>query len=189
MGWYFQILFTFVLCTVGFAAPADEARELFQKHYYEHYEERRCGQNVLSLAKALPAASGFYVVTIENKGFSVFGMVNAEAARGQSFRKPANVEANWYHHVILVDDRGFVYDMDYTIEPSVVSMEEYLEKMFLDEPECEKSGTGEFCGGRENKMKEYQLESTPADDVIHRRKVEPKRAKLGEVLEDWMVLR
>ena len=52
-------------------------------------------EKVLNFVKAVKQLQGdvglLHVVTIVNKGFSVFGMVNAEKARGEGFRRPADV--------------------------------------------------------------------------------------------------
>lgn len=179
----------FLISSVAWGAtPAKELEKLFAQHFHNHYVDGRCGDNILKFARAIPDPEGLHIVVIENKGFSVFGMVNAETTRGERFKKPAVVESNWYHHVVLLDGDGRVYDFDYHITPTVMPIEEYIETMFLEEPECQTPRSGEFCGGRDNKLKEYQLESTPVTKALAREETPPRKATLGEVLKNWKVL-
>ena len=136
----------------------DEFRSTFETHY----QPTKCGPNIINFLRRL-ADKGFEMqrvslVYITNKGFSVFGMVNAEHARGIRFGEPAVIESNWYHHVIAVDDRGYVFDFDFDIEPRIEKFSQYVEEMFLNEAECENPAYGKFCAGRLEKLKGYKLE-------------------------------
>jgi len=129
------------------------------------------------------------LVTIKNEGLSVFGMVNAEVARNWNKAGPVERESNWYHHIVLLDEDGMVYDFDFTIKPTIVPIDEYIERMFLEEPECEKPAFGEFCGGRENKLDGYSLESIDVWAALEQDDKAPKKkASLSEVLEDYRIL-
>lgn len=188
----FSLLLGFSLATTTFAAH--DVTDLFEEHFEKNYQSRKCGQNIEAFARAIKKThgdvDGFYVVSIVNKGFSVFGMVNAEKARSERFRKPAEDEVNWYHHVVLLDDGGKVYDFDYGIEPKVMSFDDYIEHMFLDEEECRTgAATGEFCVGRDTKLKEYEFESLDAESVLAKdRKRKAKKARMAAVLKNWKVL-
>lgn len=191
MGRCFRLVLVFsaVLSTAVFS---NDLSGLFEEHFRKHYKESSCGDNILRFARAAKAllgkADSLLVVVIANKGNSVFGLVNAEVARGERFKKPVETESNWYHHVILLDDAGRVYDFDYGIEPKITPIEEYLEKMFLDEPECQQPRYGEFCGGRENKLGEYIFEAIDGESAIAGESKGIRRATLGEVLRNWKVL-
>lgn len=155
--------------------PASRAlQSLFEQRFETHYEEGKCGQNILGLVEAARglAIADAQVLLIENRGFSVFGMVNVESAReaGRAIRpQPARRpfreagERNWYHHVILVFD-GMVYDFDFTNRPTVLPVRDYLERMFLDEDP--KPGYGGFYVGRDDKLKEYVFEVYSAADYL-----------------------
>lgn len=185
--------FTFLLvATFSAQSLAGNFKDLYEEHYFNHYVPRQCGKNVLNFVKAVKQLQGdvgrLYVVTIVNTGFSVFGMVNAEKARGERFRSPADVEANWYYHAFVLDDSGFVYDFDFGTIPRVISMEEYLEDMFLDEPECKKPTSGGFCAGRATKLKDYEFSSISATQAIKGQSERVKKATMSKVAHDWKVL-
>ncbi len=187
-----QISIFLLLAIVSTHSVAGNFDNIFEEHYFNHYEPRQCGKNVLNFVKAVKQSQGdvglLHVVTIANKGLSVFGMVNAEKARGERFRRPADVEANWYHHVIVLDDSGFVYDFDFGTIPRVIPMEDYLEDMFLNEPECEKLTSGEFCAGRARKLKDYEFSSISAIEAITAQANRVKVASMSKVARDWEVL-
>lgn len=150
---------------------------VFSKAYNSQYSEGQCGQNIKRLLalwyKSKRSLTGVSVVVIENRGGSVFGMVNAERARSYRFDKPVVDEKNWYHHVIAVDEKGFVYDYDFMTKPYVMKFKSYLYYMFLDEPECKTKKSGEFCGGAKNKMQGYRFTWISADDYLFKGSEEP----------------
>ena len=184
-----SLLLVAMVPTLSLAGNLDD---LFEEHYFKQYVSGQCGKNVLNFVKAVKRTQGdvdfLRVVTVENKGFSVFGMVNAEKARGQRFNRPAEEEANWYHHVIALDSSGMVYDFDFGTTPRIVSMEEYLEEMFLDETECEKPAAGEFCAGRGTKLNDYKFSSVTASEALQGKANRVKEAPMNKVLHDWEVL-
>jgi hypothetical protein len=151
-------------------------REIFSQRYFENYRSRRCGENIMQFVQALDEVGvdldPFRVITIENKGGSMMGLVRAEAARSVRWGRPAVWDRNWGHHAILVDVRGhIVYDFDYLIAPTPVRLEEYIERMFLVEPGCttqDPYGYAMPCIGREIKLDEYRWEAVPAKDALSR---------------------
>ena len=179
------VLGLFLFCHGGFANPHFP---LFEKHFREQYEPRYCGKNALRFVEGLKAAGEdlqrFHIVTIENKGFSVFGMLNAERARGTRFNRPAEEERNWYHHVFVLDDQGLVYDFDFTIEPRIAPIAEYLEEMFLKEGDEGQT----FKVGRKTKLADYALTAVPALAAVDKSAVPKKSHSLDKVVKDWRVL-
>ncbi len=171
-------------------AHADPISDLFETHFREQYRPRYCGLNALNFVKAIAklrgSAEGFHIVHVENKGFSVFGMVNAEHTRGSRFNKPAVDEANWYHHAFVLDDQGNVYDFDFGIEPRIVPIGQYLEEMFLKEATREQGGS--FYVGRQDKLNDYLFEAVPADAALNEEKPPPRKAKMGQVQKNWRLL-
>jgi len=184
-------LLVLALGFLSLPAHAGVIEDLFTDHYHRKYEPRFCGRNALNFVKAIAAergsAEGFYIVTIENKGFSVFGLVNAEKARGFRFGKPFNEERNWYHHAFVLDAQGNVYDFDFTTEPRIVPIAQYLEEMFLDEGDG-KGGAGTFLVGRETKSNDYVLTATTAQAMLSEEANAGNKATLGQVVENWRVL-
>ena len=171
-----------------------QLRTLFSDHFYSGYTEGRCGENILQFLELSRRnrldLSQAQVLVIENKGYSVFGMVNVEKAReaGSAIRPtPSRAplrevgERNWYHHVVLVYD-GHVFDFDFTNEPTVTTVSTYFESMFLDEDQ--KPGRG-FYVGRDEKMKDYQLEIHLGADYYAsatRTPPKPTQLRLGDYL-------
>lgn len=173
--------------SVATLANHQELTALFTKNYEAHYESGECGFNIKRLLRAaeenqIPIAHA-RVLTIANKGFSLFGLVNVEAARGHR-----DGEKNWYYHVFLEYD-GKIYDYDFTDEANVKPVSEYFQAMFFNEtPESEKS-SGQFYIGQEKKKADYQMEVYLADEYLHllsSGQLEPlETLSLGEYLEDW----
>jgi len=187
LGRFFLLI---LFCASG--AFAQDLSGLFKTHYEKHYDPRKCGENILAFARAVSNAQGpidsLHIVEIGNKGFHMFGMVNAERARGQRFKRPSEEETNWYHHFIVLDDQGRVYDFSYGIQPSIPPIEEYLERMYLDEEECRNPRAPGFCIGRDQKLDDYRFEATPAASVVDGNPAKPKQATMRQVLENWRVL-
>lgn len=154
---------------VGNLAVAD-INSLFEKSYSDLYQEGRCGENILNFFKRVlregEDLSALQMVIVENKGLTVFGMVNAEMARSYSSGRNHVNEKNWYHHVFAINRSGVVYDFDYQIKPTPEKFRSYVENMFLIETECKNPSSGEFCAGRNNKLKDYEISVYAARDVL-----------------------
>jgi len=140
---------------------------IFEQQFYSQYEQGKCGDNILGLLREAQAQKlpldGARIIQIQNKGFTVFGLVNAEWVReaGRLIPGlPANErryevgERNWYHHVILYYE-GLIFDFDFGNEPRVISVQDYFEQMFLNEKRNPDS-RGTYVG-REEKLKNYEL--------------------------------
>ncbi|MBM4254062.1 MAG: hypothetical protein FJ146_19015 [Deltaproteobacteria bacterium] len=189
------LLILFVLLSVGctgrshVAAVKSEVSSvvdrIFQSRYYDSYQERACGQNILGFVDALRAAgvdlSDYRMVKITNQGPGSLGMVNAQSARSIRFNRPAAVELNWYHHVILLDQaNGLIYDFDYLTGPTTVRVSEYIDTMFSREPECSKPirDLSTFCVGAQQKLATYLWEISPVTETDR-----PTELRMGEVLD------
>ena len=144
--------------------------QVFGKSYYDSYREGKCGLNVLNFFERLESEgediAGLSLVYLENKGPSVFGMVNAEKARSQVNEKLFTEEKNWYQHQFAIDKNGMVYDFDYSNSPSPKPFKDYVEDMFLNENECTNPKPAEFCAGRKEKLNDYHLNLIEAAEVI-----------------------
>lgn len=171
---------------------AFDLKDLFKDHFHNQYEPRRCGQNAMAFIKAadrqLDAANSLQMVTIEDTGFSNFGMISAEYARRPG--RPGQVEdMNWYFHVFVVDRSGLVYDFDFGGEPTVVPLKNYLQKMFVEDDECNlpaerRPGAGS-CITRETRLKEYKLTVIAGEDVIEEREEGKQTLMLQDALTKW----
>lgn len=190
--WAMKITLLFLLltqATLAFAGLKDQ----FTKTYGSHYVEGKCGLNILNLLDRSEADGddiyNAHVLEITNEGFSVFGLVNAEWARGAAARGTQPGERNWYHHVVLEDD-GLIYDFDFANEATVLPVKEYFEKMFLEEKKGDGWSSGTFYVGREDKLKTYKIVVRPGKETLeaHRsRKPSPEKQtlKLGEYLSSF----
>lgn len=174
------------------AEPSSNVRELakiFQARFEVDYEERRCGQNVLRLLeKARRAgidARNARVIRVTNEGNSVFGMVNAEKARGRIRESTGEQfppgEKNWQFHVFLELD-CYVFDFDFMNSPVVLPLHDYVELMYLDE------GVPELAFqlvGREEKVSHYKAEIQRGREIFsNTSNPRPEAAMwLGELLE------
>lgn len=156
------ILFVGVFC-LNANAVNPTVKSLFEHHYYKKYEARYCGKNTMGFLQSLYRVwgnkiGGFSVVSVTNKGGSVFGMVNVEKARETRNDRPVEVEMNWHYHAFVMDTTGLVYDFDFASRPRIVSLKTYLEEMFLNEPECDQPRrSGRFCVGRTTKLSDYEF--------------------------------
>ncbi|NBV50805.1 hypothetical protein EBR78_06260 [bacterium] len=135
--------------------------ELFESNFSKNYSQGLCKQNALKflgdMSREGHSLEGFRLVKIENKGIGTFGLVNAEKARSWMKGVPVTEEKNWYEHWIVLSDAGTVYDFDFTTEPTPTFFEQYVEAMFLNEPECGEPASLELCGRREDKLADYVL--------------------------------
>lgn len=148
------------------ASTTTTLQQLFVANFYTHYQEGKCGLNILGLITRAQEqgldVSNAHIIEITNKGFSVFGLVNVEYARGAGRLNPnpdsgfRNLpgERNWYHHVVL-ELNGQIYDFDFGNTPAVTTVSDYFEKMFLEEKT--KDQGGDFYVGRDEKQKNYKL--------------------------------
>ncbi len=190
-----QILLATIICfslsSAGVAANTVE--EMFHENFLTQYTGGRCFQNSLNFARAVEsefsAAESLTLVSLKNVGFSTFGMINAEKTRGSRFEKLSVEESNWYHHVFIMDEKGYVYDFDFGIEPNVIHISEYLEDMYLNEPECTKKGfSGRFCGGRKSKLTEYEFTAVNAKIALQGKDKPEVKVYMQAIVDDWQVL-
>ena len=162
-----------------FAGRNPELEKLFKSDFKKNYIQNQCGSNILNfLKRAETSGLNLYnanILEISNKGFSLFGLINAEFARESGRLNPNSSqdgirqlpgESNWYHHVVLELD-GEIYDFDFGNQPSVLSKELYFEKMFLNDKK--KSEGGEHYIGREEKLKTYEILERPGLDTLKAR--------------------
>ncbi len=113
---------------------SSEFTRLFNELYYTEYRAQRCGENIRELltyadAKNLNITDA-EVLVLRNKGLSVFGQVNALYARTPSLQYSAN-ERNWRFHIFLMKGNS-IYDFDFGNQPTVSSVGQYFQKMFLN---------------------------------------------------------
>jgi hypothetical protein len=163
---------------------------IFTDRYYNNYKDRYCGENILGFTTALTEVgvdlSQHKIVKITNEGVGSFGMVNAQSARSIRFNRPAAVELNWHHHVILLDElKGIVFDFDYMTSPTPVPIAQYIEAMYLDEPECAKpiQGLTAFCVGAKQKLDGYLWELSPVTSTSA-----PIRKTMREIMQSYSEL-
>ncbi len=174
---------------------SEDLYPLFETHFEHRYQAGRCGQNILDFLTAAKREGydirQLYMLAIENKGISGFGMVNVEQARDYLRNEWVATERNWYHHVIALDSSGRVYDFDFLTTPSVTSLKDYAERMFLKEDECNGEGIpGQICVGRREKLKDYNFKIIPAHEALAGTEPEGhyKSISFEELLRDWKTL-
>jgi len=173
------ICFLLIFSVNSFASKNPELLRLFKIDFKQIYVQNQCGQNILNfLKRAENSGLNVYnanILEISNKGFSLFGLINAEYAReagrvnpnsSQDGFRQSPGERNWYHHVVLELDEE-IYDFDFGNQPSVLSKELYFEKMFLNDKTI--SEGGEHYIGREEKLKTYEILVRPGLDTIRAR--------------------
>ena len=146
-------------------------QNVFEKNYFEHYREGYCKANSVEFLNRLKTDGydlrDFFLVLIENKGISSFGLVNAEQARSGVRGRRLSEEKNWHEHYIILGKDGTVYDFDYTASPTTARFASYVENMFLNETECGDSATLEICAGRDDKLNDYRLKLYRADRLTN----------------------
>jgi hypothetical protein len=185
------LLISFLSLFISLLAHADLGlTQEFKQTYSSHYVASKCGDNILGLIGRADRKginmSDAQIIEIENKGLSVFGMVNAEYVRGiRTDGKPS--ETNWFHHVILEKD-GLIYDFDFSNIPEVLSVKEYFEKMFLKEKT--RAQGGDQYVGREEKLKNYRITIKPALETYQARQnrqlsPEGETLSLGQYLNQY----
>ena len=163
----------------------------FKSEYQKFYVENQCGSNILGfLTRAESKGQKVYnahILEITNKGFSLFGLINAEFARGAGRLNPNHAndgirnlpgENNWYHHVVLELD-GYIYDFDFDNYPVVLPVKKYFEKMFL--ADLKKSDGGDHYIGRDEKLKTYEILVRPGLDTLRARE-ERRASPVSETL-------
>jgi len=148
-------------CLLASCALGASVSDVFETSFSTAYSEGLCKQNSVRFLERLEreghSPSRFSLVKIANKGISTFGLVNAEKARSWVQGNPVAEEKNWYEHWVVLGDEGTVYDFDFTPLPTPTPFVRYVEEMFLKEPECSEAASLELCGGREDKLEEYEL--------------------------------
>lgn len=164
---FFLVLFQLTL-SVAFADA--ELIKMFKDSYTTHYVSGRCGDNITGLVTRADTnrinLNQANILIIENKGFSVMGMVNVEYARGvRRDGKPGPM--NWFHHVVLEKD-GLIYDYDYGSTPQVVSVKSYFDKMFLSDKKGE--GSSIDYVNPDEKLKDYEVEILHSMDMLNARR-------------------
>jgi hypothetical protein len=147
---------------------SEKVESIFSERFFNNYQDRACGKNILGFAEALQAegvnTEDYRIVKITNQGSGSLGMVNAQSARTILFNRPAAGELNWYHHVVLMHEpTGTIYDFDYQASPTPVAVKSYIQSMFLDEPECARPirDLSTFCVGVNQKLDSYLWELSP----------------------------
>lgn len=171
-------------------SSSSAVQQIFKHHFAHRYSRDDCFENTLQfltdVTKISPTA--FFLVSIENKGASTLGMVQAVRARGIEFKKngdhwdeiPASVEKKWYHHVFAMDESLTVYDFDYTHRAKVEPLRKYLEQMFLDGPQELKA----------KKLEDYEVTVSRADYALRKsndplKKVMSMKDFLSTPAESW----
>ncbi len=97
----------------------------YQKYSRAFYMSDWCSRNVLNLSRALYR---FFDMN-PNQTFAVFA-VHKEAERSfKPLRARQGRLVSWKFHAFLVID-GWVFDLDYSDQPQVVPLREYLQNMF-----------------------------------------------------------
>lgn len=155
-------------------------QQLFADSFYtEMYEPRFCGKNIMRLVRAANDIgidlSNAHILQIQNTGFSNFGMVKALNARDagriyteedkqrlglhpMAHRWPGH--KNWFQHVVL-DVGGYVFDFDFTSQPTVMTREQYVASMFVA------NGLIDSLPARELKdLQDYEVSFIPAPEYI-----------------------
>lgn len=153
---------------------------LFEESFQTHYVSGRCGDNITNLLDRADISgidiSAANILEITNRGFTVFGMINVEYARASGRLNPEypaqglrNLpgERNWHHHIILEQD-GFIYDYDFGNTPVISSVKDYFDRMFLNEKR--KSEGGEFYVGEDEKLAKYKVVVRPALETLNARR-------------------
>lgn len=146
------LIFTLILFQSISFASADEIGKIFKETWTSGYTRSECFKNIVALLKRSHAANAnIYnanLIHITNKGTTVFGMVNAEHARGNFSAQ----ESNWYFHAIL-ENNGMIYDFDFGQAPVITTKKQYFEKMFFSDIK----GKGKFYVAPETKMNDYEV--------------------------------
>jgi hypothetical protein len=170
----------------------------FKSEYQKYYVENQCGSNILGFltraeSKGLRVFNA-HILEITNKGFSLFGLINVEYARGAGRMNPDQTskgmrnlpgENNWYHHVVLELD-GYIYDFDFGNSPMVLPVKAYFEKMFLND--LKESEGGQHYVGRVEKLKTYEILVRPGLDTLRARE-ERRAIPVSEALrlQDYLI--
>ena len=183
---YLIILFSFSF-SIAHASFDSEFVDSFESGY----KPSKCGPNITNFIKRLKGAdenvSNSKVLTISNKGFSLFLLINAEYGRRTVLNANGELQEpgqqNWYHHVIL-ENEGMIYDFDFGNTPEILSVKDYFEKMFLNESENNTHPAHKV--GREIKLKDYEIKVFSANDLLLNPKVSPEKImRLGEYLKAY----
>jgi len=183
-----KILFIFFILVKSAYASFDSS---FIESFNSGYTPRKCGPNITSFVGRLKEKnediSKAKILIISNKGYSLFLLINAEFGRNEGIRPDGRAytpgQQNWYHHVIL-ENEGKIYDFDFGNSPEILSVEDYFEKMFLNESENNSHPSHKV--GREVKLKDYEIKEFSALELSENRGAEPINIyRMGEYLKKF----
>lgn len=173
----------------GAVAQATNLDQIFSSSFISGYQSNRCGANIMALIDRADQAgvdlSRANILELRNNGNTVFGMLNAEYARNQGKLLPQPTsdgmkfepgETNWEFHVVLELD-GEIFDFDFGNKPVVANVQDYFDKMFLEEQK------GKFNVMPGQKLADYKVIVISAQDYIKRVR-QPNETKLS--LKDYL---
>lgn len=134
--------FALVFALSNLAVASEILKSEFESTFYTHYVEGKCGRNTAALIERALAKgadmTGARVIVVTNDGYH-FSTTHRRNA-GDKLETPlpgirfSPGIKNFFFHVLLEKD-GLIYDFDFGNEPAVVSLEEYIRRMFWEEPE------------------------------------------------------
>jgi hypothetical protein len=168
---------TSILLASSFAVADPVLKEEFFATYYTHYQEGKCGENTMALAKRALAKgakiTSARVYHITNGGYILSTVFRRNS--GQRLPSPLLTPVgeiryepgikNFYFHVVLEHD-GEVYDFDFGNEPEVVGTKDYIRRMFWEEPAITEYTGLEALKWREKYVVEFiPLEAFVKDDA------------------------
>lgn len=201
---FFQLIFVFVTGGI-FSSPGytqssqhDQYDRLFEERFFSHYMVNHCAQNILEFGRAAfknnLSYERAYVLVIQNHRHSLFGLINAEKVRnnGAKLDTPlphgirfAPGERNWEYHVVLFVD-GKIYDFDFLNSPTPLSVDDYIEEMFLNDNPNPPKWFGVYIG-REVKASEYKVSLFLLKDLLKESHLPPtKTAKRTYLFKDFL---
>lgn len=165
---------------IGSAFADSELIKMFNASFSSGYQAGRCGDNITAFVTRADQKrinlNTANILIISNKGYNTFGLVNVEVARGALRNGPG--ATNWHHHVILEKD-GLIYDYDYTNEAKVVSVKNYFSHMFLSDKRGE--GLSSDYVNPEEKLDDYEVEVISAYEMLDARR-DRRKTPEGEKL-------
>lgn len=134
------LIATLLLFThTAFASP--QLAEEFKSTWVSGYKAGQCGQNIMDLLNRAQAkgidVSNARIVSFNNDGYLLSVMHRRGA--GVPLEKPigdirsAPGIRNFYFHAVLEKD-GLIYDYDFGNEPQIVPIQDYIRRMFWEEP-------------------------------------------------------
>ncbi|MEY4615336.1 MAG: hypothetical protein RJB66_296 [Pseudomonadota bacterium] len=135
----------FLAFHLAHAADVDALNRLFIANYWGSlYQANRCGQNAENFVRYAIREGinlqGTYLLQLENKGMTNFGLVAAVKAREQGRIISPNPPkgsperdigtANWGYHAFVAAD-GYVFDFDFENAPRATPFIDYIREMFV----------------------------------------------------------